>query len=61
MDAVLAKVEERKQRNEQRCAELGIDTSPDGVAASLREAETERRKRAAERAGRLDLGGAGGP
>jgi hypothetical protein len=55
-ERVLAKVAERKRRNEERCAELGIDTSPEGVAASLRQAERERQARAAERAGRLDFG-----
>ncbi|GAA2608550.1 hypothetical protein GCM10010399_44220 [Dactylosporangium fulvum] len=56
-DAVLAQVERRRRLNAARIAELGADTSPEAVAAQLREAERKRRQRRAERAGQLDLGG----
>jgi hypothetical protein len=55
--AVLAQVAERRRRNEERVAELGL-LEPDAIAASLREVEVQRRKRRAARAGQLDLGGA---
>lgn len=58
--AVLAKREERRRRNEERIAELGIDLTPEGIAAEGREIERERAARRAERAGRLNLGGVEG-
>lgn len=61
MAAILAKRAERRRRNAERIAELGIDTSPEGVRASLRQAERDRQARAAERAGRLNLTGTGTP
>jgi hypothetical protein len=55
--AVLAKREERRRRNRERIAELGIDLSPEGIAAEGHQIERERRARRAERAGQLDFGG----
>lgn len=50
-DAVLAQVAERRRRNEERIAELGIDLTPAGIAAEGRQIERERQARRAERAG----------
>jgi hypothetical protein len=62
VDAVLARVKRRRELNAERCAELGIDMSPEGVAASgaalLRDRIDKQRRERAEDAGQLDLGGA---
>lgn len=60
-DAVLARAAERRRLNDERIAELGIDTSPEGVGASVsaqvRDQADRRRAQRAEQLGQLDLGG----
>jgi hypothetical protein len=56
-EAVLAQVAERRRRNDERVAELGL-LEPGAIAASIREGEDRRRANAAEQRGQLDLGGA---
>lgn len=62
VEAVLAKRAERVRANQERIAELGIDMTRQGIAASgaalLRDRLDAKRQRRAEDAGQFDLGGA---
>lgn len=55
-EAVLAKVAERRRRNEELIAERRL-LDPDVIAAQCGESEARRRARVAERRGQLDLSG----